>query len=65
MTAQSDFTLEKFAAGRYDVKKDGLRLGSVIGCRRMCCAEIGNLVVGYFPSPRKAGEAIVAARATL
>lgn len=58
----AEFTLERFATGRFDVRKDGLRLGSVIGGRRTWCAEIGNRVLGYFPSPRKAGAAIVAER---
>lgn len=40
----------------------GMRLGSVIGGRKTWCAEIGNRVVGYYPSPRRAGEAIVAER---
>lgn len=54
------FRLEKFATGRFDVKApNGLRLGSVIGGRRTWCAEIGNRVVGYFRSPRAAGEALV------
>lgn len=56
---RDSFTLERFATGRFDVRKDGLRLGSVIGGRRTWCAEIGNRVVGYFKSPRKAGQAIV------
>ena len=59
-TTEEVFTLERFATGRFDVRKDGLRLGSVIGGRRTWCAEIGNRVVGYFKSPRKAGQAIVA-----
>lgn len=56
------FVLERFANGRYDVKRDGMRIGSVIGGRRSWCAEIGSRVVGYFTSPRKAGKAIVEAR---
>jgi hypothetical protein len=54
----SDFSLERFATGRFDVRADGLRIGSVIGGQKTWCAEVGNRVVGYFKSPRKAGQAI-------
>ena len=64
MAIEPAFTLERFATGRFDVCVNGLRMGSVIGGRRTWCAEIGNRVVGYFPSPRKAGEAIVAEHST-
>lgn len=58
----SAFVLELTASGRFDVRVNGMRIGLVIGGRRKWCAEAGRRVIGYFSSPQKAGQSIVANR---
>lgn len=54
------FELEKFAEGRYDVlAENGTRAGSILGGASNWTAEVGNRVVGRFPTQSDAAEAIM------
>lgn len=54
------YQLEETGSGRYDVRaENGIRAGSIIGGERKWCAEIGNRVVGYYPTTGEAAEAIL------
>jgi hypothetical protein len=54
------FSLEKTSAGRFDVHAvNGSRAGAIIGGAGTWCAEVGNRVVGHFPTKEAAAEAIL------
>ncbi|NEX60220.1 hypothetical protein [Noviherbaspirillum galbum] len=66
-TAAIPYKLEKFATGRFDVPaENGSRMGAITGGgtgeHAAWCAEIGNKVVGYFPTRPRAATAIMEAR---
>lgn len=57
------FQLQQFAAGRFDVcTENGMRAGSILGGDGHWCAEIGNRVIGYFPTQEQAAKAILVDR---
>jgi hypothetical protein len=60
-TVKRRYILDKFATGRYEVRfPSGLRAGSIIGGKRVWCAEIGNRVLGYQSTKNGAAEMILA-----
>lgn len=57
------YQLEQFATGRFDVRaENGARAGSILGGAGNWCAEVGNRVVGYYPTVDAAAKAILADR---
>jgi len=56
------YVFAKIAEGRFDVILDnGLRAGTVTGGAGHWLAERGRTIIGYFPSKKKAAEAILGA----
>ncbi len=56
----SGYTLVKFADGRFDVVLDnGMRAGTLMGGRTCWLAERGTKSIGYYPTKKRAAEAIL------